>query len=77
MRNAFVSRTRSLISALIRDERGQTTVEYILILIIATGGAIGLVRLLIRSLDKGVLRLGSVLEMDLKTGRMPVGDWKF
>lgn len=64
------------ISRLLSDERGQGTLEYILILSVTVviAGALG--RAVIAALDKGVLRIGGQLEKDLKTGRAPLGIWK-
>lgn len=62
-------------SLLLEDERGQGTVEYVLILAFAVLGAAALGRTILGSLDTGVQSLGGQLEKDLKTGRMPVGYW--
>ena len=61
--------------SLLMDERGQATVEYILILSLTVTGASLLVRAIIKGLDNGVLRFGAQLERDLKTGRVPASVW--
>jgi hypothetical protein len=65
-----------LIRDLVRDERAQATVEYMLILSAVVAGAGLMSRKLIQALDAGVLRLGGQLEKDLKTGRVPVDVWQ-
>jgi hypothetical protein len=61
---------------LLLDEAGQGTVEYILILSAAVLGGAQLGRVILKSLDKSILRIGSQLEKDLKSGRAPYGVWK-
>jgi hypothetical protein len=61
---------------LVRDERGQGTVEYILIISACVLGATQMARVFLRVLDEGILRLGAQLEKDLKTGRAPLYVWK-
>jgi hypothetical protein len=56
-------------------QAGQATVEYILILSFALTFAIFLTRGLISSVDRGMLRLGSQIEKDLKSGRAALGAW--
>lgn len=58
------------------DERGQTTVEYILILTVTIVAVMAVVRIIMRLTDRGMLKLGSQLEKDLKTGRIPVNVWR-
>lgn len=58
------------------NERGQGTVEYVLILSASIVAATQLMRQLIRSLDAGILHLGAQLEKDLKTGRAPLSVWE-
>jgi hypothetical protein len=70
--NQFLGALRSLA----RDERGQGTIEYILILSAAVLGAAALGRAILRSLDRGVLFIGGTLEQDLKSGRAPLDVWK-
>lgn len=62
--------------AFARDERGQATLEYILILSATVVGAGLMSRTIIKTLDTGILKLGGQLEKDLKTGRAPLGIWK-
>ncbi|MCM2276610.1 MAG: hypothetical protein NDJ89_00865 [Oligoflexia bacterium] len=59
--------------ALWRDEGGQATLEYILILSFSVAAAAALSRGLLAALQKGVLSLGAQLERNLKTGRAPAG----
>ena len=67
---------RSFLQLLIRDESGQGTVEYILILSVSVVGAGAISRKIVETLDKGILRLGGQLEKDLKTGRADIGIWE-
>ena len=60
------------LNRLFREDSGQATVEYILILSVTVVGAIAFGRAVIRALDSGVLTLGGQLEKDLKTGRAPL-----
>lgn len=53
----------------IGDESGQAVTEYVLILTLAIGGAIGIAKALIGVFDKFTLALGAQLEKDLKSGR--------
>ncbi|MCM2322418.1 MAG: hypothetical protein NDJ90_04060 [Oligoflexia bacterium] len=59
------------LAALWRDDGGQATLEYILILTFTVGAAAALARGLLGALNKGVLTLGAQLERNLKTGRAP------
>ena len=59
-----------------RDQRGQATVEYILILSVTILGAAGLSRAIVGAFDSGILRFGAALEQDLRTGRSPLDIWK-
>lgn len=56
-------------------ERGQATVEYVLILSLTVATAIGLAKGILGAVDSGILRLGGQLEKDLKTGRAPLNVW--
>jgi len=67
---------RKFARTLYGDEKGQTTVEYILILTVTIVAVMALVRMIMRLTDRGVLKLGSQLEKDLKTGRLPVNVWR-
>jgi Flp pilus assembly pilin Flp len=60
----------------LRDDSGQATLEYILILSASVLGAAAISRAIINALDKGILYLGAQLEKDLRTGRVPVDVWK-
>lgn len=64
------------IKAFIQDEDGQGTLEYIVIMTACLSGSIAMYRQILGVLDKGIVRLGAVLEQDLKTGRMPIDIWK-
>jgi hypothetical protein len=68
--------TKSWLNRLILDESGQGLTEYILILSASILAATQLARKMIDVLDKGILRLGSELEKDLKTGRAPLSVWE-
>ncbi len=63
-------------ATLLRDERGQGTVEYVLILSATVVGAAALARQIINALDNGILKMGATLERDLKTGRAPLDIWE-
>lgn len=56
----------------LRDEGGQATVEYILLLSFSLLVVISFARGLMSSIDRGILRFGGQLEKDLKTGRAPL-----
>ncbi|OFZ73944.1 MAG: hypothetical protein A3K03_04845 [Bdellovibrionales bacterium RIFOXYD1_FULL_44_7] len=63
-------------SRFVRDDKGQATVEYILLLSVTAVAAGALSRAILSTIDKGILRFGGQLEKDLKTGRTPVTIWK-
>ncbi len=65
-----------MIKALIADDKGQGTVEYILILSLVVVGTTAIVRAIRGTMDKGLLYLGGQIEKDLKTGRAPLNVWK-
>jgi Flp pilus assembly pilin Flp len=60
----------------VRDDSGQATLEYILILSATVVGAAAISRSIITAVDRGILNLGAQLEKDLRTGRIPVNVWK-
>jgi Flp pilus assembly pilin Flp len=64
------------LARLARDESGQGTMEYILLLSIIVTGAAAFARAVVGTLDSGILRLGGALEKDLKTGRAQVNVWE-
>lgn len=66
----------SLLARFLRDDSGQATLEYILILSVSVFGAAAISRSIITALDRGILHLGAELEKDLRTGRIPVDVWK-
>ncbi|MCC7441631.1 MAG: hypothetical protein IT285_08360 [Bdellovibrionales bacterium] len=68
-------RAHSRRSGLVRDESGQSTVEYILLLAFAMLIAVGMFSALNEGLNEGVLAFGAALERDLQTGGMPAGAW--
>ena len=72
----FISISNQFLSDFLKDEQAQGTVEYLLILSVVVVGASQIIKQIIQSIDKGVLRLGSDLEKDLKTGRTPVSVWE-
>ena len=61
---------------LYKDESGQATVEYILLLSVIVFGVSQIGRAVIGALDRGILFLGAQLEKDLKTGRAQINVWK-
>ena len=61
--------------SLLRDENGQATTEYIMILSFAVVGAAAMGRTILGVIDKGILHLGAELERTLKTGRINVRVW--
>lgn len=64
------------LARLARDEGGQATVEYIIILSAVVGTAVAFSRGILRGLNDGILLLGGALEKDLKTGRATIGIWE-
>lgn len=73
---ALLIQINKKISEIFSDESGQAVTEYILILATIVFGATQLGRQIIKLLDTGVLRLGSQLEKDLKTGRISLSVWQ-
>ncbi len=65
----------SLLKLFLKDESGQATTEYILVLAFAVVIATALSRRLLDVMDRGILNLGGVLERDLKTGKAPLNVW--
>lgn len=63
------------LSSFLKNESGQATVEYILILGMAILAASGIGRGLMAVMDRGVVGLGGKLEQQLKTGRAPADVW--
>ena len=61
---------------LLRDQSGQGTIEYIMILLIAVLGAGFLGNQVLGVFDTGILKLGSALEKDLHTGRVAASAWR-
>ncbi len=74
--DVFTSRTFLFLKSLSRDDSGQATIEYILILSASVLGAAAISRAIINALDRGILFFGAQLEKDLRTGRVPVDVWK-
>ncbi len=64
------------LSNLYLDENGQGTVEYILIISVIVVGAAQIRKQVLKALDKGLLRIGSQIEKDIKTGRAPLSVWE-
>ncbi len=58
-----------------KNDSGQATTEYILVLAFAVVIATTLSRRLLDVMDRGILNLGGVLERDLKTGKAPLNVW--
>lgn len=67
---------RLLSTEFLKDDSGQATVEYILVLSVTVVIAAALSRKVLEVMDRGILRFGSQLEKDLKTGRMPIYVWR-
>ncbi len=65
-------RGKNFLVKFFRDEDGQAVIEYVLILSATLVSAGLLARGILSALDNGVLKLGGVLEKDLKTGRAPL-----
>ena len=63
---------KNLLVKFFRDEDGQAVIEYVLLLSATLISAGLLARGILSALDNGVLKLGGVLEKDLKTGRAPL-----
>ncbi|MEO5969472.1 MAG: hypothetical protein ABIQ95_06060 [Bdellovibrionia bacterium] len=61
---------------LLKDERGQGTVEYILILSVSVVAASQVAKKILSTLDRAVLLIGAQLERDLKTGRLGPSAWQ-
>ncbi len=61
--------------AFLRDEGGQATVEYILLLSAVVAVAGGLSRAMLKAVDNGILFFGANLEKNLKTGRVDAYIW--
>lgn len=66
---------RGFLLGLYRDESGQATTEYIVMLAAIVVGASAMARQILQTLEQGVLRLGGQLEKDLKTGKAPLHVW--
>lgn len=60
----------------IRDESGQGTLEYVLILTFTIVAASALFKKLISLMDDGFKVFAAQLEKDLKSGRKPLSVWK-
>lgn len=61
---------------MLRNQRGQATLEYILLLTLTVTAAGALSRGILTGIYSGVTTLGAQLEKDLKTGRADVRTWK-
>jgi Flp pilus assembly pilin Flp len=72
----FSARALRVLRSFVRDEAGQATVEYILLLAGIVGGSALVSRAFGTSFTRGILSLGSVLEKDLRTGRVDVTIWR-
>lgn len=65
-------RGKNFLVRFLREEDGQATIEYILVLSATLVASGMLARGILNALDSGVLKLGGQLEKDLKTGRAPL-----
>ena len=61
---------------LVVNQSGQSTVEYIALLMVATLLAVSLNRMILRAFDTSMGRMAAGLEKVLKTGRVPDRIWK-
>ena len=59
-----------------QDEKGQATLEYILLISVLLTTSLALTKGIFETIDTGILRFGAALEKDLKTGRTPASAWK-
>ena len=64
------------VASLLKDESGQGTVEYILILSVSVIAASRVAKQILSALDHVVLLIGAQLERDLKTGRLGPSAWQ-
>jgi len=64
------------VPALVREQSGQGTVEYVLLLSMIITLTLGIAKGTRSILDQGILKLGAQLEKDLKTGRAPLSVWE-
>lgn len=71
-----LERGKQFLARLAREDSGQGTVEYILLLSITVGGVATLTRGILKAIDNSILGLGGQLERDLKTGRASLSAWK-
>jgi len=62
--------------AFLEDDCGQGTTEYILILSAAVTVTVALSKMILSTIDNGILRLGTQLEQDLKTGKAQLRVWE-
>ncbi len=60
-----------------RDQRGQATVEYILLLSLVLVAALTLNSTLVKTIDQSVVKLGAELQRNLKTGRPSETNFRF
>lgn len=76
MRGEVFPIIRRALEGLLRDEGGQATVEYILLLLACVIAASQLGRRILDAIDSGIRFMGGQLEKDLKTGRAPLNVYK-
>lgn len=62
--------------SLVKNKKGQATVEYILVLAFVLFFAGKASKSIIGMLDTGILKVGGRLEKQLKTGRAQLNTWK-
>ena len=72
----MMKKLRLMWAEFLRDESGQATVEYILLLSGTIIGAAALSKAILRGMENGILSLGNQLQKDLKTGRADLGIWE-
>lgn len=68
-------KARGTARKILEDRSGQAVTEYILLLAFIAATSLVLMKGILKSLDTGTVIFGAQLERDMKTGRMPSGDW--
>lgn len=57
-------------------EQGQAVLEYLVVLTTALMFAVGIAKVILNQMDKGVLFFGGKLEKQIKTGRLNPDVWE-
>ena len=74
-RHALLNDLLRALYRLKHDDSGQGILEYIVILSACLVGCLAIAKQIMKAMNTGILRLGSQLEQDLKTGRVPLSAW--